>query len=241
MREIDIENTYDRSSYRSIRLGSHNSPKYSFALTVCFAEPEIIERTGHVPFFARFQRGSNKLKSTAWYGASSTHPRFSASAEKGGTKLRAVRRAKDGKEGWDQRGSWPTRIPRICRRHRIQNFSKGSNTEFASFVLVTSLLESASDGQKRKSRYRRFEEASRRGVRDRVGWRIIFYRKREMFGNIFESTILRILLEVVARFQRDFSALRTIALLTLTRRRFDPRDPGTTLARVCALTSIRVE
>lgn len=95
--------------------------------------------------------------------------------------------------------------------------------------------------KKEISRYRRFEEASRRGVRDRVGWRIIFYRKREMFGNIFESTILRILLEVVARFQRDFSALRTIALLTLTRRRFDPRDPGTTLARVCALTSIRVE
>lgn len=74
---------------------------------------------------------------------------------------------------------------------------------------------------------------------------LFFYRKeekeREMFGNIFESTILRILLEVVARFQRDFSALRTIALLTLTRRHFDPRDPGTTLARVCALTSIRVE
>lgn len=74
---------------------------------------------------------------------------------------------------------------------------------------------------------------------------LFFYRKEEkegeMFGNIFESTILRILLEVVARFQRDFSALRTIALLTLTRRRFDPRDPGTTLARVCALTSIRVE
>lgn len=47
---------------------------------------------------------------------------------------------------------------------------------------------------------------------------LFFYRKeekeREMFGNIFESTILRILLEVVARFQRDFSALRTIALLT---------------------------
>lgn len=74
---------------------------------------------------------------------------------------------------------------------------------------------------------------------------LFFYRKeekeREMFGNIFESTILRILLEVVARFQRDFSALRTIALLTLTRRPFDARDPGTTLARVCALTSIRVE
>lgn len=47
---------------------------------------------------------------------------------------------------------------------------------------------------------------------------LFFYRKEEkegeMFGNIFESTILRILLEVVARFQRDFSALRTIALLT---------------------------
>lgn len=66
---------------------------------------------------------------------------------------------------------------------------------------------------------------------------LFFYRKeekeREMFGNIFESTILRILLEVVARFQRDFSALRTIALLTLTRRRFDPRDPNS-CASLCA-------
>lgn len=208
MREIDIENTYDRSSYRSIRLGSHNSPKYSFALTVCFAEPEIIERTGHVPFFARFQRGSNKLKSTAWYGASSTHrPRFSASAEKRGTKLRAVRRAKDGKEGWDQRGSWPTRIPRICRRHRIQNFSKGSNTEFASFVLVTSLLESANDGQKRNIEISSVRRVSKRCARSCWMENYFFIGKRRRKERCSETSSSRRYLGYYSKSLRDSNAI----------------------------------
>lgn len=110
-----------------IRLGSHNSPKYSLRNSFFRTGPEIVDSNEFEDSTFLSSPGFTSRRVKNW-----NPPRrlvhASIQRRKRGTKLHAVRRAKDGiSVDREYRGS----VGDIASAIHDENFSKGSNKEFA--------------------------------------------------------------------------------------------------------------